>query len=497
MEATRRWIVGGLGACALGFLWVPACSSQASSGVGGESHFACAADSDCTQRPDQVCFFSNPGSAKGECTDVSAILDAARRSAGGAGNGGNGAGGKVDVDATVGGGPQSGQYCNGPRAGWPDSPAGVPPSTQNVEFAAAMYTVDLGDERPSGIEPTHYLELGFDLDATCTQAVDPTKGTCRLPAYGLGIIDGKGGIDNALGRLFQTVRNQISDFNSDQYTKTIQAGKTNLLLRLENWNGAADDNAVIVSALTAAPFDSFAAGSKPQWEGSDAWPIASDSVDGSVNQPKFVDRNAYVTQNQLVGTFAELDLRLDIGLSSVQDVKLDLKLSSAVVVCTIAPTSMGMSGYTFSKCTLGGRWLVNDFVQQLGQYPNPLDNNRPLCGGNVYDTFKMGICSQVDLNQTPAASPTAPCNALSVGLTFTTKPALLGDLYALKPIVDPCPPDPHLNPRYDCCESIGVPDAGKLPACGFTGPIGTGGNSGTGGAPGTGGRSPISDASTD
>jgi hypothetical protein len=294
----------------------------------------------------------------------------------------------------------------------------------------------------------------------------------------VGVVDGPGGIDNALGTILQTVRDQIINFSSENGSKDIQSGKTNLLLRVQNWNGEADDDAVTFSAMVAAPFDAFTAGVMPAWHGSDAWPIDSDSLSGSVDNPKFFDANAYVKDNRVVATLKNAPLRMDVGLSSVQRVKLDFNLSAAFIVCDIIPTAEGTWGYTFEKCTLGGRWAVNDFVKQLGQYPNPLDNNKPLCRGNAtYDAFRNQICAQVDvLDQT--GSPTELCNALTVGVAFTMKPALLGNVYNLGAAVEPCcvppgcvpgsPEDFANNPKYDCCESIGVADAGRYQACGFT-----------------------------
>jgi hypothetical protein len=170
-----------------------------------------------------------------------------------------------------------------------------------------------------------------------------------------------------------------------------------------------------------------------------------------------------------------------------------LKLSAAYIVCNIIPTTEGRWGYTFERCTLGGRWLADDLVQQLGQFPNPLDNNRPLCKGNqTYETFKKLICGQVDILRT-IGSPTLPCDALSMGVTYTMKPALLGNVFQLEQVKDRCcvPPtcqpgsaqDFAISPKHDCCNSVNAPDGGQLAACGIT-PPGSGGGGGNGGAGG-------------
>jgi hypothetical protein len=483
MESIRerkvRWALG----VGVAMLWAAACA-QTQSGVGGESHFACKADPDCAGQPgNQVCFNS-------ECTPLSEILDAARHAAGGSsGEGGRPPGGGAGVPPVVNfeDSGRGGPYCGAAqRATYPVPPTFVAPSTKNVEIVAAEYTLDLGDGTPNpSVPPLNYRSIGFDLDNTCTTSTNSKSGTCRVPQYANGVVDGPGGIDNSFGGIVQAVRNQITNFSSDSYTKTLQSGKANMLVRVQNWNGQPDDDQVTVSTMVTAPFDSFAApGAVPKWDGTDAWPVAADAVNGSVDKPKFVDTHAYVTNNQVVATLSQSAIRLGVGLTSIQDVKLDLALRAAFVVCTIAPSTLGNWGYTLSECTLGGRWSANDLVKQLGAFPDPLNNNKPLCKGtSQYDTFKASICSQVDLNSNPTAGPTQPCDALSVGITFTTKPALLGNLYALKPNPDPCPPEPIYNPKYDCCESVGVADAGRFAACGFSG-IDAGSPSGTGGTGG-------------
>jgi uncharacterized membrane protein YgcG len=441
----------------------------------------------------------------------------------------NGTGGSGGDGGGSGPGGFSGGYCDAPtQAIIPGAPQNVPVVNKNIEIVAAQYTIDLGDDEwiPPAPPPTRYLELGFDLDNVCTTNTEKNT-TCRLPSYATGVPDGKGGIDNALGGLIQNVSNLIGNFSSKNYSEGLKAGKSNVLLRMQNWNGEANDDRVTASTIVAAPFDSFGpAGATPNWMGADAWPIASDAVNGDVEHPKFVDVNAYVINYQLVATLDAADLRLDVRLTNVQDVKLDFKVNNAFVVCTIVPVEEGKWGYTFSKCTLGGRWTVNELVKQLGHFPDPLNNNKPLCKGtSEYDKFKGGVCAVVDLPSVITAGPTKPCDALSVGLTYTMRPALLGNIFTLRQEVDPCcdprkgcvpgsPDDEAHNPGFDCCEAIAVPDAGRFEACnpnvggsggtggggsggtaGTGGRVNSGGTSGTGGSSGTGGKDGGADAS--
>jgi hypothetical protein len=183
-----------------------------------------------------------------------------------------------------------------------------------------------------------------------------------------------------------------------------------------------------------------------------------------------MDPNAFVSDNKVVAIIDVLDFRLDVPLPVPRDANVNLHLEQVLVVCTLAPTTVGNWGNTFASCTLGGRLSASSILKQTGQLPDPLTNNHPLCAGTAeYSALKTSICGQIDLQQNVAGTPTNACDALSLGMTFTTKPALIGDLFTLKSIVDPCPADPLKNPKYDCCESIGVVDAGagRLAACGF------------------------------
>src|ERR1041385_5279840 len=357
---------------------------------------------------------------------------------GGNGNGGQSGGGGngTGADGGPGGAGNSTAYCGAPGpTTYPSPPATSGSSNKEIEIVGAQYTIDLGDapKTASGDDPKHYLDIGFDLDKQCTTATNLTAGTCKLPPYGLGIVDGKGGVDNSLGKLIQTVRDLITDFTSHHYSEELQAGKSNVMLHMTGWNGEPNDDQVTLSTLVAAPFDSFTKDGKvPKWDGTDAWPIASDTVNGTVDKAKFTDTSAYVSNNQVVGTLDNADLGLVVQLTSIKPVILNLRLTSAFVVCNIVKqdADAGKWGYGFEKCTLGGRWSANDLVKQLGQYPDPLNKNAPLCRGTTeYETFKKQICSQTDVTADPTLGPTKPCDALSMGVTYTMKQAMLGDVF--------------------------------------------------------------------
>jgi hypothetical protein len=98
----------------------------------------------------------------------------------------------------------------------------------------------------------------------------------------------------------------------------------------------------------------------------------------------------------------------------------------------------------------------------FGQFPDPLHLKpaQPLCTNSAaYAAFKANICSALDV--ATGLSVTQPCDALSTGLTFTTRPALLGRVVAVAPPVDLCPPD--ADPRNDGCD-VDTPVPAPVPS---------------------------------
>jgi hypothetical protein len=367
------------------------------------------------------------------------------------------------------------------RATYPPKPT-VKNAGGDREIVAAQYDIDLGDGPTSTAgDPTRYRDIGFDLDDYCstTPELALSQTSCALPKSSMGVVDGPGGQDNAVGQIVQ-------------FTRQLQQGAANVILHVTGYNGQADDDQVRVEAYVSAQFDAYKSpGATPSWDGNDVWPIASDSVkENDITKAKNSDPNGYVSNWKIVSAYTAAGLRLRIGLTKAAIVNLSLNLRGAYLVCDIVPTDAGKWGFTMEKCTLAGRWVADDLLQQIANFPDPTDlnNPKPLCVKSApYGTFKEYICKLRDL-RSEIGGPTDPCDALSIGVTYNTVPALLGEVYT--PVVVPpkCPPGE--DPALDSCEAAdgGVPMAtgGKGGAGGGTG--GAGGKGGAGGAGGTGGK---------
>jgi uncharacterized membrane protein YgcG len=404
--------------------------------------------------------------------DSSLLVDAP--AAGGGANAGGGHGGKAS----------SGGAATCDPLTWPPKPTSVLPSEQDLDGVFVMSTIDLGDSAAGA-----NLSVGFDLDHLCTPNDDTKKTgqTCVIPSYGVGVPDGPRGQDNALGVTLQDIRkNRISEFNSENYTKGLQAGTAdNVIFHVEGYNGLPDDDQVQVEALVSAPFDTYnVANTRPEWKGDDVWPIASDSYDSKTGNANYVDPNAYVAGGRLVVTLSKVTLRFVVTLASHPPIQLDLNLKGAVTVCDVQADESSRWKFTVKKCTLAARWLADDIVHQLSRFPEPLfkTGTTPLCTDtSSYPGFKIGVCSVIDVASDGLATPTAPCDALSLGIDFDTEPGNIGKKFDIVPLPDPCPA--ARSPKNDCCDCA-TPGAGGS-ASGGGGAGGKGGSSGNGGASGS------------
>jgi hypothetical protein len=414
------------------------------------------------------------------------------------GGGGSGEGGGSNtgaVSSTGGGGATGCQHLT-----YPPLPTDLPPESdagdRNLSFVAVMYDIDLGDGPPNADPPSvHYLDLGYDLDNTCTTAAlknDPKGYKCVLPDFSSGATDGPDGQDNALGKNIQFIRDHIDNFSSAIYSKGLYEGRSaNILIDVSGYNGEANDGKVRVATMVAADFQTIASnkGAKPKWDGTDIWPIASDSViNGDRDKPKFVDEHAYVNNYQLVVTLPEAQLRLITGLTDAVQVNLNVFMRAATTTCTITQTDAGTSNYELRNCRLSARWEVNDILHQLSQFPDPLalpafapQCNVPGTGSAAvsYNLFKRSLCGVVD-TYSGIAGPTTVCNALSMGIAFNTKPGRLGSVFTVDPITPKC---------VDPATKVILPSDPSFDNCELPQPVAAGGAGGKGGAGGTGGSS--------
>jgi len=314
----------------------------------------------------------------------------------------------------------------------PIKPTGASGDT-GPDFTVAIRTMDLG-------EGPNASDIGLDLDLACTCPGPPS---CAEPAWATDPhCDGTLGRDNAAGHGFGRVNGFIpGTISSMPLSVQISQGNWSLLIRVRGYSGQDDDSDVEVDIYPTAGMPNMA----PNWDGNDAWPIADTAVGPgmNINDPLFVDKQAYVTQKTLV---ARLPSALILILG---DLRLDLMLSAVVLTAQIEQTPSGK--YRLSKGTIAGLWALPEVFKGLSSFR--YNAGTRLCTDDgLYPSVRDELCAVVDIKASPMS---AGCDAISFGMGFESDPAMLGSIVPVPaPLGGPCPPadgGASTDPISDSC----------------------------------------------
>jgi hypothetical protein len=371
-----------------------------------------------------------------------------------------GSGGTPDTGgAGPGSGGQGGDSATCVHARWPDPPASSPSGGSDVEFVAAVRSIDIGEGAPNlaSLGPS----VGYDLDQLCTGAGDGSG--CLLPesANPATSKDGPGGIDNAAAVLFAAIKAFEPLLDSQRFSEGAEKGDWSLLVRIQGYNGLPDDPAVVVSlypspglrAETCVPADAL-----PKWDGTDAWPVGSSALksgkgfgaDGgtgtcgpgvegfSFDSPRFTDPKAYVSGGRVVANLPDVEISAWLAMSP-----LVLRLKAGFFTGALVKVE---GGYRIEQGVFTGRWPTSAMLRQLAA---SVASDVPVCTDNgIYTLLKEGVCDARDVAST-LGGPTTPCDALSIGIAFEAYPATLGAVVPLETKESGCPPE--LDPANDDC----------------------------------------------
>ncbi|MSP26722.1 MAG: hypothetical protein EXR75_16590 [Myxococcales bacterium] len=379
------------------------------------------------------------------------------------GGGGSGGGSVGSVGSGAGGsGADGGGACIG--ATWPDPPTTVEPAPDDVEFVAALRTVDIGEADPQ--LAMQGPSVGYDLDARCTCLGDGAS--CQKPAFASGDhCDGPGGVDNATARLFALAAPFAKELSSANQSASAAAGNWSLLARVSEFNGTLNDAQVRVALYPSPGLDAdpcWPRGKLPSFNGTDAWPVDIVSLEDPVdvggagggggepapdgcagltgydyNKPRFVDAKAYVNDGVLVASLPELGLAF-----SSKGKMVEFKLVAGFVTGRLENSA---SGWRIRDGLLVGRWPLKEMFLAL---TSVVVSGEVVCTDNsIYGLLKEKACTFTDI----AASfggPTTECDALSVGLRFQTEPAKLGIAWKRIANAGMCPA--ATDPANDSCD---------------------------------------------
>jgi hypothetical protein len=350
------------------------------------------------------------GSVGEDAASGSAGVGAA--ASGGAASGGSAAGGESGTGATGGGG-NGGATASGGVAGGactprqPEARVFGAPDGGAIALRAAVSEVDFGDD-PEKSNGVRHRELGYDLDGLCG-ATD--MASCPAPAWPIRFeTERPNGIDNSAGSLFERLADGLSGLSSLEVSARIRAGRGTMFLRIDGYNGTADDAVVAVSLVRTLPHV------QPAWRGTDLWVLADQDHEGTPERPKQLDARGYVARGVMVARFASLSFHLP----NPADVPLQIVLSRVVVTCRIEP-NQAVQPFQARGCVLSGAWHHKDALRALQAYPVPEPEAaaRPLCPGEpAYAGLRGLLCERVDL--TAVGGSTNPCDAISFALRFET-----------------------------------------------------------------------------
>jgi hypothetical protein len=343
----------------------------------------------------------------------------------GLGGGTGGSTGGVTGGGTGGGTPGTAH----PPAPDPNAPAasGTTPTT------LAVYRMFMGDTDLLGNpDPSAWKTLGYDIDGLWSTKNDvahcmPQQGATKSAVQ----TDGEGGIDNSFGsNLMPIFSSLFSDF-SPQITQAIQAGDFTLLFRLGNLAPQPSSQ----NAISAQYFDGAATGQPPSWNGTDAWPVTYESVNGgSVSSPKLSFPSSYLVNGTWVSSDTPVPgpvtLRLDAG-----GITLVLPITHFRASVSVTGTGTGATG---SGGVISGILATELLIAELKKVAGQLDPN--LCQGATFDSIAQQVRAASDIMADGSnGNPSKTCDGISIGLGFDARAVQLGAVAPpVQPTPDPC-----------------------------------------------------------
>jgi hypothetical protein len=294
----------------------------------------------------------------------------------------------------------------------------------------AVHKMLYGDTDPNGIpSSTAWQQYGFNLDGKVSTAnsVDlckPAQGAKPSSVYP----DGKDGIDNGFGKNILPILTSLAADFSMQANDSINAGRFTLLLTIHGI--APGQSGAFPSDLLTA---SFPDGTFPAWQGTDKWPVRSDSLlNGNLSQPKAAFPMAQVSVDasgkrvwQSSGG-ADFDLHI---LTNAFEIVLPIKLARLSMV-------LSDDNATATQGMIGGVLDTEAFIGELAKTAGSFDAS--LCPPSAtFEAIATQIRQAQDILLDGTQDPAKTCSGISIGLGFSADGALLG-----APFDPPTKPNP-------------------------------------------------------
>lgn len=296
--------------------------------------------------------------------------------------------------------------------GPPDPPVGTGPEGNTYFFAVDSV----------GFSPlTDGGGVGLNLDNECTcpdpeSCVPLTPNNMHCDAVGRGI-------DNAVGQLV-TGQAKTGGYDVEGLSqRALAAGRNGILIKIDQYNGEPNDSHVVfsfyVSAGPAFPDGGFVGLVKPTFTAADDWTVDRNGLVMGADPTKYVGINntsATVTNGVFVAQNLSGAVRFDSTLSIV--------MRSILFTGRLVKDG---TGFRIEDGLLAGRWATSDALLDLGNLGDPTADGGKVCQNPLnYAALKAVICRAADISSTGPDNTNVTCDALSLGLRFTAKPATFG-----------------------------------------------------------------------
>ncbi|MDB4936517.1 MAG: hypothetical protein JWP87_3489 [Labilithrix sp.] len=264
------------------------------------------------------------------------------------------------------------------------------------------------------LEPPGAPPLGYDLDKLCTC---PDRRACKNPKAVDQQCDVPGtGIDNAAGGILNVLFPPQADA---LLQSSLRHGKKGIMIRVQGWDGSANDSDVSVSVFNIVGLKGDEEGGAPATfdGGADEFIVDDASLLNAMDLgSRYFDTSAYVTNGLLVAAL-DYDFRLEVPTGDAAAVVF-VPLRAARLVGKIE--RVGTTGLRMSNAQLVGRVPIAEIFAQLAAIG--------LCQNNpMYPTVKASTCAALDLPAKPANDgKDVGCDALSIAIGITAGPAKIG-----------------------------------------------------------------------
>ncbi len=312
--------------------------------------------------------------------------------------------------------------------------------------------LDQGGEPDDPPESEPWRSIGFNQDGICSD--EPDNIQCEPIAFGAASpLDGDDGIDNTFGASFYPLL-QLAEIRldleaggiDDDLVAANSEGRGNVAFIIRGWNGEPDDpsiEVVVTQTVFGTPGDGsalpnidvvgsegFVAGTStpvplPNWDGNDYFWMRDDTF--VADRPLVRVMNGYVSGGIITASVPDRTPLLLLG----NEVGVRVAMTGLTAEGNITDLYNGPSNGS-QTVTIAGRWAFEDMLATA--------ETVSICPGSaLFDQLTTQLEGLVDVYVDPDnVLPGAPCDGLSLGVTFQGYQGNFGGTAASPPVPNPC-----------------------------------------------------------